>query len=123
MLLQAPPPSLSTLELVPLQPEHVSELGRICYEAFFSFQSRHATHIDFPDVEIGQMIVSHVANRPDYTGVVAMLAGQIIGSNFLFHGDEVAGVGPITVNPHLQSRGVGRSRGMAPIRVKMGHIS
>lgn len=38
-----------------------------------------------------------------------MMAGQIIGSNFLLHADEVAGVGPITVDPHLQARGIGRS--------------
>lgn len=55
------------------------------------------------------MIISHIANRPDYTGVVATIAGQIIGSNFLLHADEVAGVGPITIDPHLQARGVGRS--------------
>lgn len=109
MLLQTTPPSNSTLELVSPQPEHIPELSRICYEAFFNVQNRHATHIDIPDVETGQMIISHIANRSDYTGVVATIAGQIIGSNFLLHADEVAGVGPITVNPHLQSRGVGRS--------------
>jgi GNAT superfamily N-acetyltransferase len=109
MLLQATPPSNSTLELVPLQPNHIPELSRICHEAFFNLQSRHATHIDIPDLETGQMLISHIASRPDYTGVVATIAGQIIGSNFLLHADEVAGVGPITVDPHLQSRGVGRS--------------
>lgn len=109
MLLQTTPPAQSTLDLVPFQPDHILEVSRIVYEAFFSLQSRHVTHIDIPDLETAQMLISHIVSRPDYTGVMATIAGQIIGSNFLLHADEVAGVGPITVNPHLQSRGVGRS--------------
>lgn len=105
-LMSSPP---STLELVSPQPEHLPALSRICYEAFFTLQNRHAVHIDFPDVATAEMIISLVANRSDYTGIVAMLEGQIIGSNFLLHADEVAGIGPITVDPTVQSRGVGRS--------------
>lgn len=109
MLLQTMPPANSTLELIPFQPDHALEVSRIGYEAFFSLQSRHATHIDIPNIATAEMIISHIAQRPDYAGVVATIAGQILGSNFLLHADEVAGVGPITVDPHLQSRGVGRS--------------
>lgn len=102
-------PSPSTLELVAPQPEHLPALSRICYEAFSTLQSRHAIHVDFPDLATAEMIISLLANRPDYTGIVAMLEGQIMGSNFLLHADEVAGLGPITVDPAVQSRGVGRS--------------
>jgi GNAT superfamily N-acetyltransferase len=97
------------LELVPLQPDRISRLGQICHEAFFSLQNRHAVPLDIPDLETGQRLISHVASRSDYTGVVATLDGRVVGSNFLLHADEVAGVGPITVDPEVQSRGVGRA--------------
>ncbi|PSN15264.1 GNAT family N-acetyltransferase [filamentous cyanobacterium CCP5] len=109
MALQTVLPYSPTLELVPLQPDHIPAISRICYAAFSGLQSRHRIHVDIPDVETAGMIISHVANRPDYTGVVAILDGQVVGSNFLLHADEVAGVGPITVDPTVQSQGIGRS--------------
>ncbi|MCP9793603.1 GNAT family N-acetyltransferase [Vulcanococcus limneticus Candia 3F8] len=96
------------LELIPLQPEHVPELARICHDAFASLHDRHGVPRDIADVDTAEMILSHVAGRPDYTGVVAVLDGRPVGSNFLLHADPIAGVGPITVDPALQSRGVGR---------------
>jgi GNAT superfamily N-acetyltransferase len=98
-----------TLELVPFQPDHTLELARIGYEAFSSFQSRHAVPQDIPDLDTALMILSHITARADYTGVVATLDGKIVGSNFLLHADEVAGIGPLTVDPKVQSQGVGRA--------------
>jgi hypothetical protein len=40
--------------------------------------------------------------------VVAEADGQIAGSNCLDERDAIAGVGPITINPNIQNRGVGR---------------
>ena len=54
------------------------------------------------------MIISQTVKRPDYTGVMAVMDGRIVGSNFLTFADEVAGVGPITVDPSVQSKGIGR---------------
>lgn len=34
--------------------------------------------------------------------------GQVAGSNFLWEGDTIAGIGPITVNPSHQNSGAGR---------------
>jgi len=97
------------LEVVASTPDQIPELGRICYDAFTTLQRRHAYPADFPDVETGTMIISHVVSRSDYTGVTALLDGAIVGSNFLLHSDPVSGVGPITVDPKIQSRGVGRA--------------
>ena len=38
----------------------------------------------------------------------ASSSGRVVGSNFLWEGDAVAGVGPITVDPSVQNRAVGR---------------
>jgi GNAT superfamily N-acetyltransferase len=98
-----------TLELIPLNQNHIPDLALICHEAFSHLHDRHRFPRDIPDLDTGMMIISHVASRPDYTGVVATMDGKVVGSNFLLHGDEVAGVGPITVDPNVQSRGIGRA--------------
>ena len=47
-------------------------------------------------------------NNPAFFGVVAEEDGRIVGSNFLDERCAVRGVGPITIDPDAQSRGVGR---------------
>lgn len=97
------------IELMRARPEHLEELGRICHLAFHTLHERHRVPPDVPSEEIGRMIIGGVLHRPDYVGVVAVEDGRIIGSNFLLLADEVCGVGPITVDPGVQSRGVGRT--------------
>ena len=96
------------LELIPATKEHIPLLGDICHRAFSSLHDRFGIERDIPDPQIGEMILSQTVLRPDYTGVMAVLDGKIVGSNFLTFADEVAGVGPITVDPDVQSRGIGR---------------
>ena len=96
------------LELIPATEENIPVLSRICHEAFSALHDRCGVERDIPDATVGEMIISQVVKRPDYRGVVAVLDGQVVGSNFLFRSDEVAGVGPITVDPSVQSRGIGR---------------
>lgn len=98
-----------SLQLIPLHQNHLPQLARICYEAFSELQVRHAVPCDIPDLETGMLIISHVASRPDYTGVVATIDDRVVGSNFLLHSDSIAGIGPLTVDPQVQSRGVGRA--------------
>ncbi|WP_332864436.1 GNAT family N-acetyltransferase [Pannus brasiliensis] len=98
-----------SLELIPPHPDRIPELARICHDAFAALHDRHAVERGIPDVETAMGILSMVATRPDYTGVMATLEGRAIGSNFLLHSDFVAGVGPITVDPKVQSRGIGRA--------------
>lgn len=96
------------IELIPADAKHFSDLARICHLAFDTLHTRHAVHRDVPSEEVGRLIIGGVLHRPDYTGVVAVEDGRIVGSNFFLFADEVCGVGPITVDPTIQSRGVGR---------------
>jgi len=97
------------LELVPAKPEHVSELGRICYEAFKDISDKHHFPSDFGSAAMGRMIIGMLTAREDYYGVAAMMDGQPAGSNFLLVSDEVGGLGPITVEVSMQGHGVGRA--------------
>ncbi len=98
-----------SLELVPVRPEHVSELGRICYEAFKDISDRHGFPSDFSSAAFGRQVMGMLVRREDSYGVVAMVDGQPAGSNFLLASDEVGGLGPITVEVPLQGQGIGRA--------------
>ena len=97
------------LELIPARPEHLADLARICHLAFNTLQERHRVHQDVPTEDVGRLIIGGVLHRPDYAGVVAVDNDRVVGSNFLLLADEVCGVGPITVDPAVQSRGGGRA--------------
>jgi predicted N-acetyltransferase YhbS len=97
------------LELVPAKPEHVSELGRIAYEAFKDISDRHHFPSDFASVAYGRMLLGMLARSENHYGVTALWNGEPAGSNFLLTSDEVGGLGPITVEVPLQGEGVGRA--------------
>jgi N-acetylglutamate synthase-like GNAT family acetyltransferase len=60
--------------------------------------------------------MKHLLGRRDVYSVIAENNGAIIGSNFLWEGDVIAGVGPVTVNPDVQNRSVGRQMMEAILR-------
>ncbi|MBX3404681.1 MAG: GNAT family N-acetyltransferase [Phycisphaeraceae bacterium] len=97
------------IQLIPTRPEHTDDLASICHLAFNTLHERHNVPPDVPTHDVGRLIIGGVINRPDYTGIAAIDNGRILGSNFLLHADEVCGVGPITVDPTIQSKGIGRT--------------
>jgi predicted N-acetyltransferase YhbS len=96
------------IEFVPAARQHVSELGRIVYEAFKDIQNRHGFEEDLPDVRTARGVIGMLVGRPDVFGVAALADGEPVGSNFLHTADAVAAVGPITVDCSMQGRSIGR---------------
>jgi GNAT superfamily N-acetyltransferase len=92
----------------PVAPGDAEECGRIIYEAFKGISGRHGFRPDFPSVEAATGFVSGFITDPTVFGVVAESEGRVVGSNFLSEWDAIRGVGPITVDPHVQARGTGR---------------
>ena len=85
-------------------------LGTICYEAFSTIAREHNFPSDFNAPEHGIGLISMLLGRPDAYSVVAVDEnGRPVGSNFLWVGDSVAGVGPITVDPNVQNSSIGRA--------------
>lgn len=84
-------------------------LGTICYEAFEDISKEHNFPKDFPDPETATEFMSMLLGRPDVYSVIAESGGNVVGSNFLWEGDAVAGVGPITVDPSAQNSAIGRA--------------
>jgi len=97
------------IELVPAEPQHVRELGSICFDAFREVHDRGCGTRDFPTVEIAQQVLGMLVEREDFYSVSALDDGRLVGSNFLSLMDPVAGVGPITVDPSYQGQGLGRT--------------
>jgi len=97
------------LELIPPAPEHVPALAEILFRAFKDLYDRHGLPPDIPSVEFATAAMNMFVTRPDFYGVVARQGGEIVGSNFTSLTDPVAGVGPITVKPGVQSKGIGRA--------------
>jgi predicted N-acetyltransferase YhbS len=81
--------------------------GAICYEAFKAIGTAHNFPPDFPSPQVASEILSIPLAHPGFYSVVAEVDGKIVGSNFLDERSCIAGVGPITVDPTTQNRGVG----------------
>lgn len=99
----------TAVELAVAKPEHVGELGRICYEAFKDITEKHGFRPDFPSAAAARQVIGLLVGREEFYGVAALVDGQPAGSNFLSLLDEVAGVGPITVEVPLQGQDIGRA--------------
>lgn len=82
--------------------------GKICHEAFKAIAEQHSFPPDFPSADMAVGLLSQILTRPDVYSVVAEIDDQVVGSNFLWEGDPIAGVGPITVVSTAQNAGLGR---------------
>jgi len=91
-----------------MKPEDVETCGRICYEAFKDISERHNFRPDFPNAQAGIDLLRMLAESPHSFSVVAERDGEVIGSNHLVEYDAIRAVGPITIDPAAQAKGVGR---------------
>jgi predicted N-acetyltransferase YhbS len=89
-------------------PQDADTLGVICYEAFRLIAEAHSFPPDFPAPEAAIGLMDMLLARPDVYSVVAEVDGKVAGSNFLWEGEGVSGVGPITVDPAVQNSAIGR---------------
>lgn len=94
--------------LRPGRPEDAAACGAICYEAFKAIATHHNFPPNFPSREAAVRVLGMMLSHPGFYGVVAELDGRIIGSNFLDERSVIAGLGPITVDPSVQNRQIGR---------------
>src|SRR5713226_10392840 len=90
-------------------PDDAAACGRICYEAFRKISTEHAFPPDFPSVDVPTGVLSMMFSHPGFYCVVAESGGEIVGSNCLDERSSIAGVGPITIDPAVQNKGIGRA--------------
>ena len=92
----------------PVAAADVSACATICYEAFREIAERHSFPPDVPSPEVAAGFLSHMVGRPGFFAILAEVNGQIVGSNFMDERARVAGLGPITIDPAVQNKTVGR---------------
>lgn len=97
-----------SITIRPITAADVENCGQIIYKAFCGIADQHNFPHDFPAVEHTQRFARMLAGSPATYGLVAESEGRIVGSNFLWEQNEIAGVGPITVAPEAQAKGAGR---------------
>jgi len=96
------------IKLRPGTPADAESCGRICYDAFKTISEAHGFAPDFPAPEVAIDVLTRMLANPKFYSVVAEIDGRIVGSNFLDERNRIAGVGPITVDPTVQNRAIGR---------------
>lgn len=89
-------------------PDDAPVCGKICYDAFSTINLAHGFACDFPGPEEATGLLSMLFSTPGIYCVVAEDEGRIVGSNCLDERAVIAGVGPVTIAPGAQGRGVGR---------------
>jgi GNAT superfamily N-acetyltransferase len=99
-----------TLKLRPGRLDDAEEAGRIIFEAFSTIAEKHGFPPDFPSVNVGITTAASFLSNPGFYSVVAedTSNGKLVGSNFLDERSNIAGLGPITIDPNYQNKGVGR---------------
>ncbi|MFZ0698063.1 MAG: GNAT family N-acetyltransferase [Nitrososphaeraceae archaeon] len=103
-----------TIRLRPGSIDDADKVGKIIFEAFSAIADKHGFQSEFPSVDTGRGLASSFLSNPGFYSVVAEdTSGEdkdkVVGSNFLDERSNiVAGVGPITVDPKNQNKGIGR---------------
>ncbi len=96
------------LTLRPGKPGDAQVCGAICYEAFKTIAEAHHFTSDFPSAAVPVELLTWMLGHAGFYAVVAELGGKVVGSNFLDERNCIAGVGPITVDPSVQNKTIGR---------------
>jgi predicted N-acetyltransferase YhbS len=101
------------IRLRPGRLDDAEEVGTIIFEAFSGISSRHGFPPDFENIDIAINTASLLLSNNEFYSVIAedTSAGsnKVIGSNFLDERSSMAaGVGPLTVDPKFQNKGLGR---------------
>jgi GNAT superfamily N-acetyltransferase len=97
-----------SIRLRPGTVKDATQCGEICYRAFRTISEKHNFPPDFPSPELATTLMSEFLAHPHIYGVVAELDGRVVGSNFIDERSIIAGIGPITVDPAVQNRAIGR---------------
>src|SRR5205814_6373141 len=90
-------------------PDDAQRCGTICYEAFTAIANQHNFPPDLPSAEVTIGLLAKLIADPRFYGVVAEIDHQVVGSNFMDERSAIAGIGPITIDPTVQNRGIGHA--------------
>src|SRR6266516_2698098 len=82
--------------------------GRICYDTFKAVSEAHGFAPDFPAPEVPIGLLTSMLANPKFYGVVAEIDARVVGSNCVDERNAIPRREPITVDPAVQNRAIGR---------------
>ena len=82
--------------------------GHIMHAAFRGIAEAHGFPPDSASDDMGSGLAAILIASPTVYAYVAEQDGRVVGSNFVFEGDPIRTVGPLTVEPSLQGGRIGR---------------
>ena len=97
------------LEMLPATLDDAETLGDICFRAFDDISRRHGFETDFTSPALARMILAASIRDESSYSVAAHDDGVLASSNFITTPDEVGGIGPVSIDPERQGRGIGRA--------------
>lgn len=89
-------------------PQDADVCGQICFNAFCTINQKHGFPCDFPEPAMAIGLMTMMFSAPQFYCIVAEVDGRVVGSNCLDERSMIHGIGPITIDPDVQNRGVGR---------------
>jgi len=96
------------LELIPSTHDHSDEIARICHEAYKDLTDRHHFPPMFPSTGVARQAFKMILDSDFSYGVTAMVNGEPVGSAIMWLMDEVAAIGPVSMEPSFQGQSVAR---------------
>jgi len=100
--------SHSSTVIRPATSADAASAGQICFDAFDTISRAHNFPPDIPHLDHAVRLITMCFSTPGFYSVVAEDNGRVLGSNILDERAIIHGIGPITVDPTTQNRGVGR---------------
>jgi predicted N-acetyltransferase YhbS len=98
-----------TIEVRSATAADLPQMGQILYDAFYDIATKHGFPPDFPSVEFATQVSGLFVQQEDVHSVVAADRDRVKGSNHLEMWDDVASIGPISVDVTSQGEGIGRT--------------
>ena len=99
-----------------MEERDVVHAGEVIVAAFNDVFSRHGYPPPFPLKEVGMSLARGYLQLEPQECFVAEEGGKVVGSGFLHLRGTTAGIGPITVDPSCQGKGIGKELMMTVIR-------
>ncbi len=99
---------LMSIAIRPATPADAPSAGQICFDAFSTISRAHNFPPDIPLVDHAIGLLTMFFSAPGLYCLVAEENNRILGSNCLDERAIIHGIGPITVDPSTQNRGLGR---------------
>jgi GNAT superfamily N-acetyltransferase len=96
------------VELRPAVPEDAEVCGRVFYEAFVGINKQHGFEPELPSLEWATGVLKTAFSHPGFHCQVAEFEKRVVGSACQDERSPIVGIGPISVAPDTQNRGIGR---------------